>query len=797
MSIVEKLRASCVLVQSPASQGTAYFVQPRTLATCHHVVESAGVGNSVKVLLAGRTVDAKVTKLDKVTDCAILEIAEPVPGTEPLPLARQSHQKAQWDGYGFPALIKGAGVPFFGIVLDPASSDDLERPMVTLYSEMVAAGMAAPINGLSGGPVIVDGAVIGHFSRVVGTPGEAGKPALGVVYAARAANVLELLGVQPDIAVASVRTPPGLAKQVPSIGADEYHAFISYRSTDRQFALRLYERLDAIGFKVFLDQRELVVGDNLATKLHTALGKSRCGIVLVSKSWLESPWCREEGDRIAHRAIQEHDRFRVIPIKLDTSPMPDIFQNRLHVDFAGQAVPSGRNLEQIIYAVLGKPTPAPESGEAKFQATVTDATDEMLARAETILRDPTRLRELLDFTQKCGLPEVALKLRVGNALIDAGWSTQALEVLPAPQDSTRALQLRALALSRDGRHPEARALLEPLFERGEIDAETGGILGGIYKRVWQQTGDPTFLIKSLATYQETFSRAADSYVGINVAAMLLLRDKPAEAKATAHKVLELLGGKPAGELSEWDLATIGEAYLILEDLASAASWYEKAVARAFTRPASIAAMRRQARLLLRKQNRGVDALDASLPVPKVVAFSGHLTDAPGRAIPRFPENKQAAVRRELEKWVRANGGRVHAVCSAARGGDLLFLEVVLANEGTATVLLPFPPAAFKQVSVGQGWDKRFDAVLGNARVDERKPLFNELAPANEQPAAFERCNDAIIEEAVKLAKAFDDAEPVLLTVWNRSPGEQGGTASMVAAWLDRGNRHENVEVKSA
>jgi hypothetical protein len=219
------------------------------------------------------------------------------------------------------------------------------------------------------------------------------------------------------------------------------------------------------------------------------------------------------------------------------------------------------------------------------------------------------------------------------------------------------------------------------------------------------------------------------------------------------------------------------------------------VARGLTHPQDIAVMRRQAHLLLEKLGQDPEALDGSLPVPPVVAFSGHMTDAPGRAIPRFPASQVEAVRRAVGAWLRRHGGRVHAVCSAARGADLVFLEEVLAREGTATVILPFPPADFKQVSVGPGWDERFETVLAHDRVEVRPPVQETLPPTPEQAEAFERCNLTIVDEAERLAQLFDDTDPLLLTVWNGSPGDGGGgTAHAVSTWEQRGYRTENIDL---
>lgn len=792
--ILERLKSACVGVRAPASQGTAYLVAPTTLVTCHHVIESAGEGGTVDVLLDEGVRTARVVKTDATTDCAILALEAPLPGRAPLPIAARCVGHAQWDGYGFPALAAGAGLPFFGMVLDPEATDDLKRPVVTLYSDMLAAGMAAPIHGLSGGPVVVDGSVVGHVSRVLGTPGAPGQPALGVVFAARAASVLALLGTAADVAIASAQPVAALADLVPRLGPDEHHVFVSYRASDRAFAEGLHDRLDAVGLRVFLDQRELVPDDREAAHLQESLDRSRSGIVLVSRAWLESAWCRAAAAAMVTRATG-HDEFRVVPLRIEDVEVPSILAAHATLDCAGEGVPSGRMLERIVYTVLGRPAPPDGSVDAKVQTTLTDATDEALRRVDDLVRDPTRVQSFVAFLRRAGLPEMAPTLRAAEALIGAGHLDAALAILPPPEKSLRARQLGALALSKLGRDDEALALLEPLFERHEIGAETGGILGGIYKRLWQRTGDRAYLIKSSETYAVTYAATGDAYVGVNVASMGLLLDRGDDSRRVAATVRDALASRPEVELDHWERATLAEACLVLGDVDGAARWYEKAVAQGLTRPQDVAVMRRQARLLLGKHGRDPKALDGSLPVPAVVAFSGHMTDGPARDVPRFPEGKVDAVRREVSAWLRGHGGRIHAVSSAARGADLLFLEQVLTSMGTATVVLPFPAADFKKVSVSQGWDDRFDAALAHDRVEVLPPLLATAPSEGDQPSAFERCNLAIVDEAERLATLFDDADPTLLTVWNGSQGDApGGTAHAVSVWRERGHRAENIDL---
>jgi hypothetical protein len=799
---LETLKRGTVFVEAPGTRGTAYLIAPTLLATCHHVIENAGVDGKVTLTTAsGASVQAIVTKLVKETDCAILSLAEPIDGMSPLPLAGDCNEKAVWDGFGFPGLAGEGGLPFFGKVLDPKSLDDIGRPMITLYSDMVAAGMAVGINGLSGGPVVVDGAVIGHFSRVIGTPGAPGQPALGVVYASRSANVLALAGLAADVSEAQAPVAASLKTDVPKLGEGEFHVFISYRSTDRPFAMRLYERMDALGLRVFLDQNELLPGDRLAGTLHEALARSRAAVVLMSKEYLESNWCQAECERLVHLSVEKPE-FRLVPLRLDNTPMPGALSTLLSVDFSSDKLPAGDKLNRVVYGVIGRQPPAPDTPNAKLRAVEVAATDEALGAIDKILkekgRDPRRLRGVVDYMKSVGLPANATRLRVGELLIKAGWLTSALEVLPPVEDSLRARQLRALALSKSREDQQALDLLEPLIAAsGEVDAETAGILGGVYKRMWLISNAPVRLAQSLASYEVGYTRTGEPYMGVNVATLALLSGDRPEAKRVASEVLAKLSSRDKATLQHWDLATIGESYAVLGNQEQALKWYRQAAVKAATCPQDIAVMRRQARLIFNHHGWDATALFTALPTPAVVAFSGHMTDLPGRAVPRFPPDKIEAVRREIAKWLKGRKAAIHGVSSAARGGDLLFLGEVLAIDGTATVQLPFPKADFVETSVqGAKWQQDLDKVLATDRVHCATPLLEKAPPAGpEQNAAFERCNEVLALEAEHLANLFDDDSPTLLTVWNGAPGDgAGGTAHAVATWKQRGFPHLNIDI---
>jgi hypothetical protein len=173
---------------------------------------------------------------------------------------------------------------------------------------------------------------------------------------------------------------------------------------------------------------------------------------------------------------------------------------------------------------------------------------------------------------------------------------------------------------------------------------------------------------------------------------------------------------------------------------------------------------------------------------RLVGFSGHMTDSPSRASPRFPESRVSEVRARVRAALE-HQGLLHGVCSGARGGDMLFARAVLDLGGRLTLLLPFPPDAFKRTSVGQGWDDEFDHVMRHPRVEIRTPLLPQLpATSDEQNEAFERCNAWIVDTLETLAQSEHDSDPMLLVVYHSTRTDRaGGTADAIRRWKELGH----------
>lgn len=164
---------------------------------------------------------------------------------------------------------------------------------------------------------------------------------------------------------------------------------------------------------------------------------------------------------------------------------------------------------------------------------------------------------------------------------------------------------------------------------------------------------------------------------------------------------------------------------------------------------------------------------------RVVLGSGHRVDGSERKFPRFPPDKEPAVRaalaRQLADWNIGPGDL--ALCGGANGADILLAEICRDRGASVLLLLPFPPERFVRESVelpGTSWTERFRALAEDGRSEVRIQE-ESLGPLPPGADPFERNNDWLLETGLDAAKP---GRPRALLVWNGQPGDgPGGTAA--------------------
>src|SRR5215468_9182256 len=90
-----------------------------------------------------------------------------------------------------------------------------------------------------------------------------------------------------------------------------WHVFLSYRSVNRPWVLALYDVLNVLSYKVFLDQYVLTAAAPLAIALGEALDASASAVMIWSGSYEDSEWCKQEFSKL--ETLQNQKRgFRYV-----------------------------------------------------------------------------------------------------------------------------------------------------------------------------------------------------------------------------------------------------------------------------------------------------------------------------------------------------------------------------------------------------------------------------------------------------------------------------------------------------
>src|ERR1700744_1458463 len=172
--------------------------------------------------------------------------------------------------------------------------------------------------------------------------------------------------------------------------------------------------------------------------------------------------------------------------------------------------------------------------------------------------------------------------------------------------------------------------------------------------------------------------------------------------------------------------------------------------------------------------------EGSKSASNVVLFSGHMIDAPDRAISRFPPEKAPAAAAAIAKTLMEIGvtpGDI-AICGGACGGGLLFAEACLARSMAGGVFIPFEEATFLINSVdfaGADWIDRFLAVKARAKLHVMPDELGQLS-ARDDP--YEAVNRWMLRAADELSSG----NFVFIALWSGDDGDgPGGTRSFVDA----------------
>ncbi len=423
----------------------------------------------------------------------------------------------------------------------------------------------------------------------------------------------------------------------------------------------------------------------------------------------------------------------------------------------------------------------------------------------------------------------------GEALRKAGRFDFALEqlerVLEIDPGNLKALQEKGICLQRlaaagvhgytlDRAHAHYRAVLA----EHPRDAETWALLGRVDKDawigIWRRPGigpeearaeaayEAALLRGAIDSYQQGFrSNPAHYYSGINALTLIHLHAHLQGDGRYGREMASMPGAVRFAAESEsdmhelfWAQATLADLEVLVGTPPTVTAAYQEAVAENERDWFALNSCLDQLRLLcdlafqVENANAGIRVLERALgrldrpqtrwQPRKVVLFSGHRTDAPGRVPARFPAEKAdaAAQRIDAELDRLGLGAEDLALSQAAAGGDILFLEACLLRGVRCELLLPFPEPEFVERSIlgsaqGEQWRARFYALKDKLAPSAVRMMPVELGPTPKNVDPYERCNLWLLCTAL----AYGTDKLNFICLWDGAEGDgPGGTAHMAA-----------------
>jgi tetratricopeptide (TPR) repeat protein len=386
-----------------------------------------------------------------------------------------------------------------------------------------------------------------------------------------------------------------------------------------------------------------------------------------------------------------------------------------------------------------------------------------------------------------------LYVSLGRRFIKRGEPILAYEVvvegLSLWPDNLHLEHLLGLALARSGAVHRANTIAERLsHEVGDsaLAEDVIALLGRTHKDLALAAIDPgerrDHLLRAFEAYRAAFERSGGYYAAINAATMAFLAGDRKDAGHFARVARKaaaaaLARSRKKGAPDYWELATLGEAALVLGDEREAERRYREAIRHAGSEYGDIASMRRQLRLITGASGGSDPAwVGRAFRIPKVVVFVGQIVG--DRAL----RATESALARTIRKRLRALDAGF-GFSSAARGSDIIFLESIVAAGGKAYVVLPYPRDQFLTTRVaanGKGaWASRFEQALETA-----VEVVTASAGRFENDALLQEYSDLLLLGLARMQATMLETELVPLAVWNGSD-----TGSGVGATIRRWRAH--------
>ena len=108
--------------------------------------------------------------------------------------------------------------------------------------------------------------------------------------------------------------------------------FVSYSHKEKEFVDQLCRNLISEKIHLWMDRWELKPGDSLIDSVQIALEHAGAILVVLSKSYVESTWCKKEMNAGLIRELEKKGNI-IIPIVIENCNIPIFLREKMYADF--------------------------------------------------------------------------------------------------------------------------------------------------------------------------------------------------------------------------------------------------------------------------------------------------------------------------------------------------------------------------------------------------------------------------------------------------------------------------------
>lgn len=137
----------------------------------------------------------------------------------------------------------------------------------------------------------------------------------------------------------------------------QHDIFISYSHADHGWVWNsLLPRLESVGLRVCIDNRDFKIGVPLLTNMEAAVERSRHTLIVMTPAWLQSEWTEFESLLVA-TTDPAGRRARLLPLMLISCQLPLRLQMLVYSDFT-QVDQHDQQFERLVRQLLATPITA-------------------------------------------------------------------------------------------------------------------------------------------------------------------------------------------------------------------------------------------------------------------------------------------------------------------------------------------------------------------------------------------------------------------------------------------------------